>query len=401
MREMLGKRFIISDAKNDKIFRVSSMYQNKDDSRFSVTLISEKITDEIKRMYLADLVKNYKLIEPSYIMTFNKVQLDSGNKLMYDVVITVNKNSRVEGKENVLIFSLFNMMKHGTYIENYRTKINTITTSTINSYLTIAEISEFDEDFIPVIPGLKIVERKVFFKYNDDPLFPKGYDTCKFDVDIKKFAFNAKNEDDLRSIHNYALMGIDYEDICRLCGTSRLLSESLGNLFEIYMQKTIRVFNISILVGIAMNPDKKPKSYVIKDPLYNGKDGSIYKDITVYSNVFIRYIMDYLKDNKSATIDPIIEKIIVYIKKSNLYPSMPCIPFDKIDMSSITLIPVNEVEGSYAEVLEAASAKNQFVAELFFKDKNTVYMIYSLIEDKGIDSILNEDELKTFFKIKK
>ena len=93
------------------------------------------------------LLENYDVCKHSYVITLNKIKLPVNGKSMFDLVITVNKNSRLE-KENVLVFSLLTFLLKGCYI-NKNGKPEIASTSNPEEYINISEYTEFDEDYTP------------------------------------------------------------------------------------------------------------------------------------------------------------------------------------------------------------------------------------------------------------
>lgn len=352
---------ILDDSKRDRI------------ECMSLNGYSEWVSDD------TELLEHYDVSKHSYVMSLNKVKVPIKGKFMYDLIITINKNSRLE-KENVLVFSLLSFLKKAPYIDNSG-QLKIPFNLNPEEYSTISEVEEFDEDYVPVIPNINIVDRKVYFLYNTD----KNFYFMK--INLSSWLFKEVIEDsDPNIVFGFDEFGINFNFVkSQLKSVYYLLSQA--RLF-FSIASTIRVFDIRYLMYIVSNKD-------IEAP----------NECRIHSS---DSFMEFWEKNRNNLPD-IIKKMLIYIKNTNIYPGMPSVPFTDIDLDSVYFVDTyHEYPVICEKVLEIARKHNEFITEIYFpKNKRTLFMVYKVKEidnsvlSDGETPTLDDDELRTFFSFKK
>lgn len=323
------------------------------------------------------LLEYYDICRHSYAVTFNKVKLPVRDKHMYDLVITVNKNSRLE-KENVLVFSLLTFLLKGCYIDKNGCPA-IASTANPEEYINISQYSEFDEDYTPILSNLNVVDKKVYFFYNHD----KNFDFMDFNI-IDWLCKEVINDSDPDIVLGYNEYGFNFTFVKGLATSLHHLM-SAAKLYS-SLQSVIRVYDIRYLMY----------------KLNRSSDVKKYNTHISTSGSFIKF----LEDNKE--LPEAFKRVFEHIKAINIYPDMPSIPFNEIDYSSIYFVDMyHNYPVVCDEVLETARKHNEFVAEVYFSgNKRVLFMVYKVKEsDNKIlttgEPVLNDDELAVFFKNKK
>ena len=323
------------------------------------------------------LLENYDVCKHSYVITLNKIKLPVNGKSMFDLVITVNKNSRLE-KENVLVFSLLTFLLKGCYI-NKNGKPEIASTSNPEEYINISEYTEFDEDYTPILNNLNVVDKKVYFFYNHD----KNFDYMKFNI-INWLCEEVINDSNPDIVLGYDGYGFNFNFVKGIASSLHHIITSAKLYTSI--QSVVRVYDLRYMM-YKLNSE------------YHMKDISKY---IATSGTFI----EFLESNKDIPDE--FKKVFEFIKSINIYPDMPCIPFNSIDFDSIYFVDMyHNYPVVCEEVLEKAKKHNSFIAELYIQgDKRTLFMVYRVKESDAKtlttgEPVMNDDELSKFFKIKK